>query len=477
VTVGTGDPPLRESGAGEDRLRDDDPPLHGAPGHGLEVRRPAPLDLCDRVLTEPEDETILVQAGEHVAVREGRRVAEHLSALDGRVRRHDALEQAHELRRRRLPGRTISPSKAIVPRRLSVDGARVKARTTSSYWRDVYGEDSFAAAVYQTRHDGALAWIDSLHLPPGSPVLEIGCGAGFLTVALAARGLRVESIDSSPAMIASTRARLADAGAAEAVTTRVEDVHALSAPDGSYAAVVALGVVPWLHSPEQALREITRVLRPGGSLIITTDNRARLNFILDPRYNPVLVYPLKRELKKILGRVGRRPLGILPDVHYPSQLDQLIRSAGLEKRQGRTIGFGPFSFLGIKLFRDAPNPERPPTHPAAEARVTCATGRLSGVTAGAAPGRERPKSRGLRLVRFLNSPPPMLGIQWAGAALVRGAIGTGANFLCGCQYRLFFFGPEWKFCRLHRHMGRSVHRAFLEQYGSCTSTVPVSAQG
>ena len=330
-------------------------PFMARPGMGS--KSVAPRRLISAIASSPSRRTrrSSCRPGEHVAVREGRRVAEHLSALDGRVRRHDALEQAHELRRRRLPGRTISPSKAIVPRRLSVDGARVKARTTSSYWRDVYGEDSFAAAVYQTRHDGALAWIDSLHLPPGSPVLEIGCGAGFLTVALAARGLRVESIDSSPAMIASTRARLADAGAAEAVTTRVEDVHALSAPDGSYAAVVALGVVPWLHSPEQALREITRVLRPGGSLIITTDNRARLNFILDPRYNPVLVYPLKRELKKILGRVGRRPLGILPDVHYPSQLDQLIRSAGLEKRLGRTIGFGPFSFLGIKLFRNAPN--------------------------------------------------------------------------------------------------------------------------
>ena len=224
-----------------------------------------------------------------------------------------------------------------------------------SYWRDVYGDDSFAAAVYQARHDGALAWIDSLHLPAGSRVLEIGCGAGFLTVALAARGYRVESIDSSAAMIASTHARLADAGLADAVAARVEDVHSLSAPDGSYAAVVALGVIPWLHSPERALQEIARVLRPGGSLVITTDNRARLNFILDPRYNPVLVYPLKRELKKILGRVGQRPLGVLPDVHYPSRLDQLIRTVGLEKQQSRTIGFGPFSFLGFRLFRDARN--------------------------------------------------------------------------------------------------------------------------
>jgi len=224
-----------------------------------------------------------------------------------------------------------------------------------SYWRDVYGDDGFATAVYRERHAGALAWIDALRLPPGSPVLEIGCGAGFLTVALAARGLRVESIDSSAAMVASARERLAEAGFAGTATARVEDVHALSAPDASYAAVVALGVVPWLHSPGLALRGIARVLRPGGALILTVDNRTRLNFILDPRYNPVLVYPVKRVLKALLQRVGQRPLGNLPDVHYPAELDRLVRAAGLEKQKSRTVGFGPFSFLGLRLFREARN--------------------------------------------------------------------------------------------------------------------------
>src|SRR5262249_16769789 len=161
---------------------------------------------------------------------------------------------------------------------------------------------------------------------------------GFLTVALAARGFRVESIDSSAAMIASTGARLAEAGFAEAVTLRVEGVHHLSAPAASYAAVGALGVVPPPPPPHPPLPHIARVLRPGGVLVNTTDTRARLTFILDPRYNPIVVYPFKRELKKLLGRIGQRPLGVLPDVHYPSRLDGLIRAAGLEKQRSRTIG-------------------------------------------------------------------------------------------------------------------------------------------
>ena len=69
----------------------------------------------------------------------------------------------------------------------------------------------------------------------------------------------------------------------------------------------------------------------------------------------MLVYPVKRVLKALLQRVGQRPLGNLPDVHYPAELDRLVRAAGLEKQKSRTVGFGPFSFLGLRLFREARN--------------------------------------------------------------------------------------------------------------------------
>ena len=224
---------------------------------------------------------------------------------------------------------------------------------SAAYWRDVYGDGSFLSTVYLARHAAALAWFDAAAVPPGATILEIGCGAGFLTVELAARGYTVDAIDSSEAMVASTRTRIAEAGLADAASARLGDVHALAARDGAYAAVIALGVVPWLHSPERAFREIARVLRPGGTLIVTADNRARLNFLLDPRHNPVLVYPVKRQLKLLLRRLGRRPLGVLPDIHYPGALDRLVAGAGLEKWQSRSVGFGRFTLFGIPLVSSA----------------------------------------------------------------------------------------------------------------------------
>jgi SAM-dependent methyltransferase len=227
--------------------------------------------------------------------------------------------------------------------------------TKSTYWRDVYRADdhTFAATVYRARQAAAVSWIDALALPSGARMLEVGCGAGFLTIALAQRGFRVDAVDASECMIDATRGRIATMGLAEVASARVADVHALGEADGTYAAVVALGVVPWLHSPAAALREVARVLAPGGAMILTANNRARLNFVLDPRYNPLLAFPVKRRAKVLLKRLGRRPLGALPDLHFPTEVDRFVAAAGLVKEKSRTIGFGPFSFLGALLFSDA----------------------------------------------------------------------------------------------------------------------------
>jgi ubiquinone/menaquinone biosynthesis C-methylase UbiE len=218
---------------------------------------------------------------------------------------------------------------------------------TASYWRDIYDTQGLLSVIYRHRHQAALDWVEALKLPPGARVLEIGCGAGLMTAALAQHGYFVEAIDCAAEMVEMTRRTAEAAGAGARVAVSLGDAHGLRFPSGRFALVVALGVTPWLHSPAVALAETARVLEPGGHLIATADNRARLSRLLDPLSTPPLA-PLRLAAKHLLRVAGWRKRGageLNPKMHYPRQLDRMVAAAGLRKMAGRAVGFGPFTLL------------------------------------------------------------------------------------------------------------------------------------
>jgi SAM-dependent methyltransferase len=219
------------------------------------------------------------------------------------------------------------------------------------YWRDVYDQEGLQGLVYRQRMQTVLGWIDALSLPHGARVLEVGCGAGHTAVELARRGFAVECTDSSREMVALTSQRIVEAGLSDAMTASVADVHALPHPTGSFALVVAVGVLPWLHSPERGIEEMVRVLRPGGHAIVTADNRVRLNMLVDPSENPLLA-PLRVPWHALKRRCGWRPSGRTPRLHSPSAVDRMLVAAGLEPERGKTLGFGPFTVLRRPVLGD-----------------------------------------------------------------------------------------------------------------------------
>jgi len=228
---------------------------------------------------------------------------------------------------------------------------RAHFRDTAGYWHDLYERGDVVGAVFQDRQKAALEMVERLGLRKGSAVLEVGCGAGFLTVDLARRGLRVIAVDAAPEMLELARVTVAKNGLAAAVELLPADVHALEFPDGGFDLVVALGVIPWLHSPELALAELSRVLHPGGHLVVTSDNRARLNHLADPAFSPVLTGP-RRALAAARRRVSKTPADTRfhPHLISTTRFRELVEHAGLEVVADRTLGFGPFSFLAHPLF-------------------------------------------------------------------------------------------------------------------------------
>jgi SAM-dependent methyltransferase len=151
-------------------------------------------------------------------------------------------------------------------------------------------------------------------------------------------------------MLTLTRQHAARAGVGSRVHVTRGDVHALPYADATFCLVLALGVVPWLHSASTAVQEMVRVLQPGGHLLLNADNRARLNHLVDPRFNPVLE-PARQAAKRTLVTLGlRRPVDRpLATFHRLDEFDRLITLAGLERVAGLTYGFGPFTLLGREM--------------------------------------------------------------------------------------------------------------------------------
>jgi ubiquinone/menaquinone biosynthesis C-methylase UbiE len=98
-------------------------------------------------------------------------------------------------------------------------------------------------------------------------VLEIGCGSGAMAAGLLERfpGVRLVATDVDPAMVASARERLAPFG--ERAVVQEADTTALPFADGEFDAVCSFIMLHHVIRWEEALAEVTRVLKPGGLLV------------------------------------------------------------------------------------------------------------------------------------------------------------------------------------------------------------------
>ena len=145
-----------------------------------------------------------------------------------------------------------------------------------------YGWD-LAAGTYESLWRASMAGphaalLGSAALAPGERVLDLACGTGLVTLP-AARAVgpsgQVIGVDIAGRMVDALRQRAAADGLLQVAAARM-DAEQLALPDGSVDVVLcALGLM-YLPDPEQALREIKRVLRPGGRTVLAVwGERAR----------------------------------------------------------------------------------------------------------------------------------------------------------------------------------------------------------
>ena len=136
---------------------------------------------------------------------------------------------------------------------------------TTPYWEEQWRDVDGPAVLARARTDpGASLRLLDRFLPATGSLLEAGCGAGYVAAWMKGRGRSVAAIDLAEGALSVAKSHWPDIGFVEG------DVRSMPFPDGSFDAVVSLGVVEHLRGDViEALREHRRVSKTSGALLIT----------------------------------------------------------------------------------------------------------------------------------------------------------------------------------------------------------------
>ncbi len=159
-------------------------------------------------------------------------------------------------------------------------------------------------------------------------VLEVGVGTG-LSLPTYKRDLEIVGIDLSPEMLEKARERVAKDGLKNVVGLHEMDAGDLQFPDASFDTVVAMYVMTVVPEPEKVMRELSRVCRPGGQVLIVNhfSSEEGMRGWVERRMAPFAdklgwrpVFDVERVLVcdelKLVEKRGLRPLGLFTMMRF-----------------------------------------------------------------------------------------------------------------------------------------------------------------
>jgi len=162
-------------------------------------------------------------------------------------------------------------------------------------------------------HPGRLRALQRMDIQPGDRVLEVGVGTG-INAALYPHTCHVTAIDFSASMLAKARGRVSRKGLHH-VTLMEMDAAALTFADESFDVVYAPYLVNCVSDPLKVVREMQRVCKPGGKIVILNHFRSTNWFMsrFDRVLTPLTVhigFKSDLELPGFLAQTGLQPVAI-----------------------------------------------------------------------------------------------------------------------------------------------------------------------
>ena len=228
----------------------------------------------------------------------------------------------------------------------------------SKLWAGRYSDPGNGEVLWQ-RHNGILEVIDDWKPAKSSKFLDIGCGVGLLSFDLARRGLQGVGVDGAASMVESCQAEAERTGSSKLWSYQQADAEHLPFEDGSFDAATCCGLIEYLPDDMELLKEVRRVVRPGGHFLLVVTNKHAYAGILSP---------LVGLAKRIPGMVAfgtalrNRSSGKLtemmhlpnpPRQHSPSEIRQTLAESGFRFIKDRYCGFtmlpAPFHILFSNL--------------------------------------------------------------------------------------------------------------------------------
>ncbi|MGH9847473.1 MAG: class I SAM-dependent methyltransferase [Blastocatellia bacterium] len=172
-------------------------------------------------------------------------------------------------------------------------------------------------------------------------VADVGCGPGVMVEAVLKRGGTFDGVDLSPEMVREAAEKY---GSLEGVSFREGSIEALSLPGESYDQVLCMAVLEYLSTPDRAMAEIARILKPGGIAVVTVPKRLHVDH---------LTVALTAPLRALARMAGLGTADALPRLRMqPDELDRAALEAGLVPDGGSQYQFTPIPY---PLTRIAPN--------------------------------------------------------------------------------------------------------------------------
>ena len=165
-------------------------------------------------------------------------------------------------------------------------------------------DDWYYSPPFQKFYNLAIDYIiDKFMIRASETILDAGCGPGVHTIRWLQRGFNCISIDFSKTVLQEAEIRIKKAGFLKRAKLKQEDLTKLSFPDNQFPWIFCWGVLMHIPKPEKAIDELSRVLKPGGSIAISTTNANSFDHFLMHR----ILYKIKKP--KSLKTSGESSMG------------------------------------------------------------------------------------------------------------------------------------------------------------------------